>query len=103
MLSPVGQDADHAQHGGADHLPATAHSQGKAIEVDVDYVELRERARPPRLQAALQRGEDARHGTLRERRGLEQRLERAPNTASVAARPSTWRPPLHRPPAFAVD
>jgi len=34
MVPPVGQDADHAQHGDADHLPPTAHAQDKAIEVD---------------------------------------------------------------------
>ena len=78
-------DADHAQHGDADHLPGATHAQGEAIEVDVDHVEVRERTRPPCLQAVLQRGDDARHGTLGERGRLEQRLERAANPAGVAA------------------
>jgi hypothetical protein len=85
MFVPVGKDADHAQHGDADHLPGTPHAQGKAIEVDVDHIEVGERAGPPCLQAVLQRGDHARHRTLGERRGLQQRLERAANPTDVAA------------------
>jgi hypothetical protein len=42
MFVSVGQDADHAQHGNADHLPGTAHAQSEAIEVDIDHVEVGE-------------------------------------------------------------
>src|SRR5437867_3556726 len=86
LFAPVDKDPDDAQHRDADDLPATAHAQGEAIEVDVDHIEVGERACPPRLQAVLQRGDDARHCALREGRGLEQRLERAANPAGVAAR-----------------
>ena len=83
---PVGQDADDAQDRYADHLPGTTHAQSEAVEIDEDHVEVSERTRPPRLQPVLQRGHHARHRALREGRGLEQRLERAANPASVAAR-----------------
>src|SRR5437667_12154694 len=42
MLMPIRKDADHAQHRHADHLPGAAHAQGKAVEVDVDHVEVGE-------------------------------------------------------------
>jgi hypothetical protein len=42
MFVPVGKDADHAQHEKADHLPGTPHTQGKAVEVGVDHVEVGE-------------------------------------------------------------
>ncbi len=86
MFAAVGEDADHAQHRHADHLPGTAHAQGEAIEVDVDHVEVGERARAPRLQRVLQRGHHARHRALRERRRLEQWLEASANPPGVAAR-----------------
>src|SRR5262245_51089295 len=66
LFAPVDKDPDDAQHRDADDLPATARAQGEAVEVDVDHVEVGERACPPRLQAALQRGDDARHCALRE-------------------------------------
>jgi hypothetical protein len=56
-----------------------------AQSLDIDHVEVGERTRPPCLQAVLQRGHDARHRALREGRGLQQWLERAPNPARVAA------------------
>ena len=59
MLVPVGQDADDAQHRHADDLSGAAHAQSKAIDVDIDHVEVGERAGPPCLKAALQRGHHA--------------------------------------------
>jgi hypothetical protein len=47
LVAAVGEDADHAQHRGADDFPGTTHAQSEAIEVYVDYVEVGERARPP--------------------------------------------------------
>ena len=38
-LASIGKDADDALHGHANHLAATAHAQGNAIEVDVDHIE----------------------------------------------------------------
>ena len=61
-------------------------ARSTAIEVNVDHVEIGERAGPPRLQAVFQRGHDARHRALREGRGLEQWLERTANPAGVATR-----------------
>jgi hypothetical protein len=86
VFAPVGEDSDHAQHRHAHHLPGTTHAQGKAIEVDIDHVEVGERARPPRLQPVLQRRDNARHRTLGKGRYLEQWLERTANPAGVAAR-----------------
>ena len=86
MVAAVRKNPDDAQHGRAHHLPGTAHPQGKAIEIDIDHVEVGDRPRPPRLQTVLQRGDDARHRTLRERRRLEQRLEGSANPPGVAAR-----------------
>src|SRR5262249_33270955 len=71
MLLPVRQDADHAQYRNALYSSGTPHTKGKAIEVDVDHVEVGERTRPPRLEVVLQRGHDARHGALGERGRLE--------------------------------
>ena len=84
VFAPVGKDADHTQHWRAYDLPATAHTQGEAIEVDVDHPEIVERTRTPRLQPAFERGHHPRDRALRERRGLEQRLQRPTDPALVA-------------------
>ena len=102
MLAPIGKDADDAQHRHADHLSGTAHAQGKAVKVDVDHIEVGERVCAPRLQAGLQRGDDARHRTLREGRGLEQRPKCSTNPTRITARQVRgddrfvhfWHPPL---------
>src|SRR5947209_11305312 len=86
MLATIGEDAYDPEHRHADHLSRTAHAQSEAVEVDIDHVEVGERARPPRLQPVLQRGDDTRHSALREGRVLEQRLEGSANPTGVAAR-----------------
>src|SRR2546426_6492260 len=86
MLATIGEDAYDPEHRHADHLSRTAHAQSEAVEVDIDHVEVGERARPPRLQPVLQRGDDTRHRALREGRVLEQRLEGSANPTGVAAR-----------------
>jgi hypothetical protein len=59
MFASIGTDAYDAEHRPADDLSGTAHAQGEGVEVDVDHVEVGERACPPRLQAVLQRGHHA--------------------------------------------
>ena len=44
------QDADHARYRNAHYSSGAPHTKGKAIEVDVDHVEVGERTRTPRLQ-----------------------------------------------------
>src|SRR5437867_1225822 len=83
---PIREDADNAQNRYTDYLSGTAHAQGKAIKVEVDHAKVGEGSRPPRFQAILQRGDNARHRALREGRGLEQGLEGAANPARIAAR-----------------
>jgi hypothetical protein len=70
LLTAVAQDGDNAQHRHADHLPGAPDTQRKAIEVEIDDVEVGQRPRPPCFQTALQGGDHARHGALRERRGV---------------------------------
>src|SRR2546430_545058 len=86
MLATIGEDAYDPEHRHADHLSRTAHAQSEAVEVDIDHVEVGERARPPRLQPVLQRGDDTRHRALREGRVLGQRLAGSANPTGVAAR-----------------
>ena len=85
LLAPVGQHADHTEHGRAHDLAGAAHAQGKAIKVEKERVDIAEGACPPRRQPVLERRDDPRYCALRQRRGLEQGLERAADPPRVAA------------------
>ena len=65
-------------------LSGTGHARGEPNEVDIDHVEVRERACPPRRQGVRQRGRQTRHRAPRVRRLRRRRLERASNPARVA-------------------
>ena len=85
VFAPVGPHPDHAEDRHAHHLPDAADAQREGVEVEVDGVHIGQRARLPDRQLSLQCGDDARDRALRERRVLEQGLERAANPARVAS------------------
>src|SRR5262249_60734009 len=71
VLTSIGEDTDDAEHRYANNFPGAAYTQRKAIEVEIDNVEVGQRPRPPCLQTGLQGGDHARYCALRERRGFE--------------------------------
>ena len=43
----VAEETNDAEYGHADNFPSTADAESKTVEVDIDHVEVSERARAP--------------------------------------------------------
>ena len=76
-MRPVGEHGHRREHGRARDLARAAHPHAHGVEIEVDEVDLGERPRRPGRQPIFQRGDDPGDGALGERRGLEQRVQRA--------------------------
>jgi len=49
----IAEDTNDAEYGHADNFPGTADAERKTVEVDIDHVEVSERARAPCFEAIL--------------------------------------------------
>jgi hypothetical protein len=60
----IAENTNDAEYGYADDFSGTADAESKTIEVDIDHVEVSERARARCFQAILQRGHHTRQRAL---------------------------------------